>query len=75
MSLPSTSAILPLKSTAKSENTHNATSSTSVPATHTPAENDVPATDSVSLLFFSLHVDDFNTFRPVGGNVHCNFFC
>jgi hypothetical protein len=40
----STTAALPLKSTAKSENTR-----TSVPATHVPAENDVPASHSVSL--------------------------
>jgi hypothetical protein len=40
----STTAALPPRSTAKSENT-----CTSVPATHVPAENDVPASHSVSL--------------------------
>ncbi|PNF28041.1 hypothetical protein B7P43_G12538 [Cryptotermes secundus] len=49
ISSPSTSAILPLKNTAISENTH-ATSFTPVPATHTPAENNVPASDSKSML-------------------------
>jgi hypothetical protein len=41
----STTAALPLRSTAKSENTH-----TSVPATHMPAENNVPASHSKSIL-------------------------
>jgi len=40
----STTAALPLRNTAKSENTR-----TSVPATHVPAENNVPASHSVSL--------------------------
>ncbi|XP_021940456.1 UBX domain-containing protein 7 isoform X2 [Zootermopsis nevadensis] len=49
-SSPSTSATLPLKHTANSQNICKTETFTSVPATHTPAEYDVPASDSKSML-------------------------